>query len=871
MRVQSVISISFIASASTTLAKCIPKHSSSSIPTEISGGNAYPTVISSQHVSVSTASDKAPATTPQSGSATASSALSVSSPFSSSSYSESISSSASITLSTVSTTISKTTSSSSATSSASSAPSACAYWLEDLKAQGIAAFNANPADYKVFRNVMDYGAKGDGVTDDTEAINRAISDGNRCAPGKCASTTTSPALVYFPNGTYIVSDSIVNYYYTQIVGNPNCMPVIKGSSGFKARWFIDGNQYGSNGQLGWGATDVFWTQVRNVIIDTTEVRSSLQVAGIHWTVSQATLLQNIIFKLSQASGTQHQGVFIAEGSGGFMSDLSFTGGAQGMAIGNQQFTMRNLTFTNVVTAIDQLWDWGWTYYGLKINNCTVGLNLTAVTDKGEPNVASVVLFDSEFSNTDKAVITARTAPSKSAGGALILENVSLDNVRVAVEGPSGKTLLEGSSGTKNIAAWGQGSQYSAKGQRDVFQGEITPNSRPGSLTSGTGFYQRSMPKYENLPISHFVVARAEGATGDGHTDDTEALQAAILKAAKSGKVLLVNAGYYKVSKTLYVPPGSKIIGEALPVIMSSGEFFNNMKDPKPVVQVGAAGGEVGQVEWSDMFVSTQGAQAGAILIEWNILSKPSDASGMWNVHVRVGGFAGSQLQVEQCIKTPEVLVTSAVKEECVGAFMSVHVTPFASGLYMENCWIWIADHDVDDANKTQITVYAGRGMLIESVLGGVWVVGSGVEHHALYEYNLVSTRDVFMGQIQTEAAYYQPNPDALVPFPRVSKYNDPEFKQGEDGWGLRVVNSKDILVYGAGMYSFFNNNNVHCSDQGNSTKCQSRIFSIESSEVSVYNLNTVGTTYMITQDNTNIASWEDNQAGFISNVALFRS
>ncbi|KAK8065265.1 hypothetical protein PG997_012012 [Apiospora hydei] len=853
MRAQSVISASFLASASTTLAKCIPPvRLSPNIPASVYGNSEPSAVSSSQVASLSTASNALASVTASFGSP-------VPSPFSSSSYSASISSSAPLTSPTAPYTISSTASGSSTTSSASVAPSACAYWLEDLKAQGIAPFNANPADYKVFRNVMDYGAKGDGVTDDTAAINRAINDGNRCAPGKCASTTTSPALVYFPNGTYIVSDSIVNYYYTQIVGNPNCMPVIKGNSEFKARWVVDGNQYGSDGKLGWGATDVFWTQVRNIIIDTTDIRSSLQVAGIHWTVSQATLLQNIIFKLSQAAGTQHQGVFIAEGSGGFMSDLSFTGGAQGMAIGNQQFTMRNLTFNNVITAIDQAWNWGWTYYGLKINNCKVGLNLTSVTEKGEPNVASVVLFDSEFSNTDKAVITARTTPSKSAGGALILENVSLNNVRVAVEGPSGATLLEGTSGAKIISAWGQGGQYVPKGMRNVVQGDITPNSRPGSLTTGSDFYQRSMPKYEDLHISQFVVARAEGATGDGHADDTEALQAAILKAAKGGKVLLINAGYYK------------IIGEALPVIMSSGSFFNNMHDPKPVVQVGAAGGEVGKVEWSDMFVSTQGAQAGAILIEWNILSKPSEPSGMWNVHVRVGGFAGSQLQVAQCIKTPEVLVTSAPNEECVGAFMSVHVTPFASGLYMENCWIWIADHDVDDVNKTQITVYAGRGMLIESVLGGVWVVGSGVEHHALYEYNLVNTKDVFMGQIQTETAYYQPNPDALLPFSREPTYSDPVFKQGEDGWGLRVVDSKDILVYGAGMYSFFNNNNVHCSDQGNSTKCQSRIFSIESSEVSVYNLNTVGTTYMITQDGTDVATWADNQAGFISNVALFRS
>lgn len=78
-----------------------------------------------------------------------------------------------------------------------SAAAASSYWVADIKRQGAPAFGN--ADFKIFRNVKDYGAKGDGSTDDTEAINSAISDGNRCGDN-CDSTTVTPALVYIPPG-----------------------------------------------------------------------------------------------------------------------------------------------------------------------------------------------------------------------------------------------------------------------------------------------------------------------------------------------------------------------------------------------------------------------------------------------------------------------------------------------------------------------------------------------------------------------------------------------------------------------------------------------------------------------------------------------
>ena len=187
----------------------------------------------------------------------------------------------------------------------------------------------------------------------------------------------------------------------------------------------------------------------------------------------------------------------------------------------------------------------------------------------------------------------------------------------------------------------------------------------------------------------------------------------ITQGALQGKIVFFDAGTYRVTNTLYFPGGSKIVGESYPVIMSSGSSFSNINSPIPVIRIGRVG-ESGSFQWSDMIVSTQGPQAGAVLIEWNLAA--SQGSGMWDVHTRVGGFTGSNLQVAQCPTIP-----TTINSACIAAYISLHVTPSATGVYLENVWLWTADHDLDSADSTQISIYSGRGLYFESSAGTAWL------------------------------------------------------------------------------------------------------------------------------------------------------
>jgi glucan 1,3-beta-glucosidase len=824
---------------------------------------------------------------------------------------------------------------------------------------------------------------GDGSTDDTVAINNAVSSGNRCG-NNCDSSTVTPAIVYFPAGTYLVSQPIIQYYYTQFIGDPHNLPVIKATANFQGIAVLDTDPYipGGGGAQWYTNQNNFFRQIRNFVVDITAMPISVG-AGIHWQVAQATSLQNIRFEMIKGGGSanKQQGIFMDNGSGGFMSDLVFNGGLFGAFLGNQQFTTRNLIFNDCQTAIYMNWNWLWTFKSVNINNCQIGIDMSNSPDN--QTVGSVLVLDSKFTNTPTAIKTAFSRNSvPETGGTLVIDNVDFTGAQTAVGDIAGNTIL---AGGVVVSSWVQGSAYRPSGgaermakrlpqasgssvcsasslptassatlvagtsttvtpistggvaaggtnttanststsssmvsqsgtsavpssgttlpapsspapfdngtmsnatllscseppspkSRSRGQQVLTGPSKPASLLSGNKVFERSKPQYENVPVSSFISVKSRGAKGDGVTDDTAAIQK-VLDSATADQIVYFDHGAYVITNTVNVPKNIKITGEIWPLIMASGTAFSDQENPKPVFRVGAPG-DRGAVEMTDLMFQTLGPAPGAILMEWNVADSSQGSCALWDVHFRVGGTAGTRLQIDKCQKNENV--TTSFNPECAGAYMLMHITQQATA-YLENTWFWVADHELDLSTwpnykiNNQINIYNGRGILVESK-GPVWMYGTSSEHSQLYNYQVSNAQDIWMGAIQTETAYMQSNPDALAGgFTPNPAYSDPDFaacttETCKKTWGLRVLDSSDVYMYGGGLYSFFDNYKQECL---NTESCQENMIDIQCSEnVWLYGVSTKASVNMVTVNGQSQALGLDNDNNFCQTVALFEN
>ena len=415
-----------------------------------------------------------------------------------------------------------------------------------------------------FRNVRDFGAKGDGVTDDTAAFIRALDEGRGKVRAKSA------ANVYVPSGVYALSDTLILWRATLLAGDSRDPPTLllrPRSPGFgdpdepkplivtACGYSIDAatrDWRTRTNQLGGSTNNTFYITVRHIKIRIGDGNPGAW--GLYWLVAQQTALRHVSIDAGQAQGCMRSMLW---GGGGVISHLDLRGGDYGWHVSQtSQWVLRSARFRGQRKASLQLEHvWNFVLLDLDVRDTA------PVRTRG----GHVSLLSSRFARiTDDCATDAK-------GTSLVLSNVTTRGTSFVV-----RDLLRADDPEETtVSLWAHGTAM-VDGQES--EGETH------DLSACADLVPRGLPSPEYpLPGPNTKGVTELGVVGDGETDDTAALQRAIDQHAE----LFLPEGTYVVSDTLRLRPDSRIFGEMWTFIQLRADSpgFQEPESRKPLLGI----------------------------------------------------------------------------------------------------------------------------------------------------------------------------------------------------------------------------------------------------------------------------------------------
>jgi glucan 1,3-beta-glucosidase len=646
----------------------------------------------------------------------------------------------------------------------------CSWWYEEtlhgtLDGGGAVFVNA----------VRDAGAVGDGVHDDTEALLYALNANQTGLDG--SNLAKSARVVYLPQGTYLIHDTLVLYFWTNLVGNPldGCSstimlsqnspgfsdttgtllkPIIAANGGFNLtgpQWWVVDRERGGH------ANDLFYTSIRNINI---KVQSGNDGAvGIYWPVAQQTSVRSVSIDLTLSgaigfdmSGEGYNCSYSSGGpsigGGGQLDSLSVQGGRIGLRLSGSQWTYTNIDLRDHSESCvySSALIWSHTFIRLRTMSCPIAMTLLKA-------IGSISLIDTRLGpNLGRSAIITD-------GSSVYLQNVVLDIDQSLTEFVIDEEIPTPIECCLSVSSWVRGPLFINGVRSDVNAsgvGRYIP--LPSRLGSGAPFLACAnpatgvpnicggsaedpdsaipllyRPSFAGLVVDNII--SDFGAVGDGVHDDTDAIRSAI---SRPNSVTFFPFGTFAVrAGELVVGCNASLIGEALSTIA----LFPN-----------AAPVQNPSGDYFAMLSSPDDPSCSATLIDLSLSSLGTGNEGAMFLNHVSGGSESYFADV-----TARIVYKVGLKARFghVGAFRG-------SGQgQLSNVWFWGMDHNLTDLVEMSCTdpgcidhkpVGQEYGVSI-ATSGPLFLLGTNFEHSSISEYMFESgSANVVASVIQTEGS-----------------------------------------------------------------------------------------------------------------------
>jgi sugar lactone lactonase YvrE len=419
----------------------------------------------------------------------------------------------------------------------------------------------------VYLTPENFPVRGDGVADDSDAVQQAI---DKVGGG---------GMLFIPKGTYRLTKTVYVWPGVRLIGYGETRPVFRlgeNTPGFQEGtgkyvfFFSGGRSRNAGGPPADGNPGTFYSAMSNIDIEIGPGNPA--AVGVRFHVAQHCYLSHMDFRL----GSARAGI---EDIGNEVEDLHFHGGQYGITTKRSApgwpVLVIDCTFDGQSQAAISSDEGGLAIVRPRITN--VPTAVSTAPDKAD----ELWISDATFENISGPALI--IGNENNARMQVNLQNVACENVPTLASFRESEKTIPGPGSAYVVDQFSHGlhlSELDAGRQIKTIVSAREMTALPAPVTSDIA----ALPD----PAT-WVNVRTLGVTGDGKTDDTAALQ----KAIAEHKALYLPMGLYRVTDTLTLRPDTVLIGlhpsATVINLPDNTPAFQGSGEPKAVIETPKGG------------------------------------------------------------------------------------------------------------------------------------------------------------------------------------------------------------------------------------------------------------------------------------------